>query len=149
MVQCPRIVLNIRSNVGHWFECSTRHDAFFRIHCVVLIFVVNARSHVQGTYQMCRAFQTLLHLVREPSKEPTRQVNPCSRPLLQNLVAARILKNLPHFMEHDGSSPCSQHPVIGLYPERNKSRPYPHSLFKIHFNIILKFMYQSSTGPHF
>lgn len=98
---------------------------------------------------MCRAVQTVLQIARGPRNELIRQLRPCSTALFQNLVVARIPKNLPHFMEHDGSSPFSQHPVIGPYPQRDESSPYLDNLFKIHFNINLKFIYQSSTRPHF
>jgi hypothetical protein len=33
-------------------------------------------------------------------------------------------RNSPLFMEHIGSIPCSQHPIIGPYPELDESNPY-------------------------
>jgi hypothetical protein len=45
-------------------------------------------------------------------------------------------KNPPHFMEPEGSIPCSQKPSTGPYPEPYQSTPsHPISL-KIHFNIV-------------
>lgn len=32
-------------------------------------------------------------------------------------------------MEPENPLPCSQEPVIGLYPEVNKYTPHPHKLF--------------------
>lgn len=40
-------------------------------------------------------------------------------------------------MELGGSLPCSQEPVINLYPEPNESNPYTSDFIKIHFNILL------------
>jgi hypothetical protein len=40
-------------------------------------------------------------------------------------------------MEPDGSVPCSQEPLAGLYSETDQSSPYrPAYLSKIHFNFI-------------
>jgi hypothetical protein len=47
-------------------------------------------------------------------------------------------------MEPEGSLPCSQEPVIGPCPEPDQSSLYPPVLFKIYFNIILRFTPGSS-----
>jgi hypothetical protein len=41
-----------------------------------------------------------------------------------------------HFIEPEGSLPCSQEPSTGLYPESDQSNPYDPILSKIHFNIV-------------
>jgi hypothetical protein len=47
-------------------------------------------------------------------------------------------KNSPHFMEPEGSLPCSQQSATCPYPEQDQSSLCPPSyLSKIHFNIIL------------
>jgi hypothetical protein len=46
------------------------------------------------------------------------------------------LRICQHFMEPEGSLPCSQEPSTDLYPEPDQSSPYHPILSKIHFNII-------------
>jgi hypothetical protein len=52
-----------------------------------------------------------------------------------------------HFMEPEGSIPCSQEPCNGPYPEPYQSNPVhsiPSDLSKIHFNIVYPPMSRSS-----
>jgi hypothetical protein len=61
------------------------------------------------------------------------------RALFEYLIGVSVLlvKKVLPFTELRSSSPCSQNPYFGPYPERVKSGPYSHSLFKTRFNIIL------------
>jgi hypothetical protein len=53
----------------------------------------------------------------------------------QSLSHSRISQ---HFMEPEGSLPCSQEPSNGLYPSYiNPAHTTPSYLSKIHFKIIL------------
>jgi hypothetical protein len=45
----------------------------------------------------------------------------------------QLLQKLPHFMEPEGSSPCSQEPSTGPYPEPFLSSPYYPFLFSIFY----------------
>ena len=63
---------------------------------------------------------------------------PCSRVLQENAVISQLVKNSLHFMEPDGSLPCSQQHVTCSCPEADQSNLVPHSISaKIHFNIVL------------
>ena len=48
--------------------------------------------------------------------------------LLKSLSVFSQLRNSPHFMEPEGSLPCSKVPATCPYPEPPRSRPYPHIL---------------------
>jgi hypothetical protein len=47
-------------------------------------------------------------------------------------------------MEPDGSSPCSQKPTTGTYPEQDESSPYLPTFLQIHFNIMFPLTPRSS-----
>jgi hypothetical protein len=51
------------------------------------------------------------------------------------------------FMELEDSSPCSQQPTTGRYPESIESSRYSHILFKIHLNIIFPLQRSSPKMP--
>jgi hypothetical protein len=61
-----------------------------------------------------------------------------AQPFLRSCQLCSYSKNSQRFMEPKGSSPCSQEPSIGPYPELDRSSPYhPNlSLSKICFNIV-------------
>jgi hypothetical protein len=50
-------------------------------------------------------------------------LTPWSTVLLQKLTSLQLVKNSPHFMEPEGSSPHSQVPKICPYPEPVQSNP--------------------------
>jgi hypothetical protein len=54
-----------------------------------------------------------------------------SEPFLGGRQLCSHLRTSQHFMEPEGSIPCSQEPCTGPYPE-----PYPSYLSKIHLNIV-------------
>jgi hypothetical protein len=60
--------------------------------------------------------------------------------LPEKLLIVQPFRNFPaSFKEPEGSSPCSQEPSTGPYPEPVQSSPYhpiPSYLSKIHFNIV-------------
>ena len=45
--------------------------------------------------------------------------------LLEKLTSSQLVKNLPHFMEPEGSWPYSNVPATCTYPEPPRSSPYP------------------------
>jgi hypothetical protein len=45
-------------------------------------------------------------------------------------------RNSPHFMEPEGSLPCSQEPASSPYPEPDESTPQPHTLFLINVSVF-------------
>jgi len=47
-------------------------------------------------------------------------------------------------MKFEGLLSCSQVFIAGRFPEPAESRPHPHTLFLIRFNIILKY---TPTSP--
>jgi hypothetical protein len=57
-------------------------------------------------------------------------------PLLRSCQLCSYLRTSQHFMEPEGSLPCSQEPSTGPHPQPNQSSPYYHTLTEIHFNII-------------
>jgi hypothetical protein len=64
-----------------------------------------------------------------------------AEPFLRSCKSSSHSGNSQHFMEPEGSSPCSQNPSTGPYPEPNRSSPYHPILSlkivsKIHFNIV-------------
>ena len=68
-------------------------------------------------------------------------LTPCSRVLLEKPTSFQLVKEFPHFMEHEGSLPQSQVPSNCPYPAPVRSSPHPHiPLSKIHLNIILPSM---------
>jgi hypothetical protein len=61
---------------------------------------------------------------------------------MRNRQSLSFLGISQHFMEPEGSLPCSQEPTIGPYPEPDQSSPYYCIHFsKIHLNIILHLIY--------
>ena len=68
-------------------------------------------------------------------------LTPCSRVLLEKPTSFQLVKEFPHFMEHEGSLPQSQVPSNCPYPAPVRSSPHPYiPLSKIHLNIILTSM---------
>jgi hypothetical protein len=57
------------------------------------------------------------------------QPTPRSRVLLEKLTVIQPVKKSPAFMETEGSSPRSQQPATGPYPEPDESSPHPPTLF--------------------
>jgi hypothetical protein len=51
-----------------------------------------------------------------------------------------------HFIEPEGSTPCSQEPSTGPCPKPYQSNPHYHILSKIHFNIIHRLRLGLSSG---
>jgi hypothetical protein len=58
-----------------------------------------------------------------------------AEPFLRSCQLCSYSRTSQHFMELQGSLPCSQEPSTGPYPERDRSGPYHPILSKIHFNI--------------
>jgi hypothetical protein len=56
--------------------------------------------------------------------------------LLEEPPTVQPLKNIPAFIEPEGSIQCSQEPFTGPYPEPYQSNPLHPILSKIHFNIV-------------
>jgi hypothetical protein len=57
--------------------------------------------------------------------------------LLEKAPVAQLLRNFQHFMETEGSLPCSQEPATSPSPDPNQSSPYHHILFIPRLNLIL------------
>ena len=57
----------------------------------------------------------------------TYLLTPCSKVFLEKLTGFQPVKNSPHFMEPEGSSPHSQVPATCPYPEPATSSPHPHN----------------------
>jgi hypothetical protein len=55
---------------------------------------------------------------------------------LSSLYLLTYSRNSPPFMDPQSSLPSSQEPATGPYSVPDESNPHPHTLFKIHFNII-------------
>jgi hypothetical protein len=51
-----------------------------------------------------------------------------AEPFLRSSQLFRYSRTYQHFMELEGSSPCSQEPSPGLYPEPDQFSPYHHIL---------------------
>ena len=68
---------------------------------------------------------------------------PWIRVLLEKLTGAQS-RNLPHFIEPEGSLPHSQVPATCPYPESNRLHAPTSHFLKIHLNIILPPMPGSS-----
>jgi hypothetical protein len=57
------------------------------------------------------------------------------RPFWEAANCAAIQEIPSNFKELEGSSPCSQEPSTGPYPEPVRSSPY-HPILSLHFNIV-------------
>jgi len=85
-------------------------------------------------YEICAPRQTR---TREENVTDTVQQ---TKPTEQNSSwEAKVVKKLPSFVEHEGSSPHSQQSAIGNYPEPDLSQSIPiqHYLLQIYINIII------------
>jgi hypothetical protein len=74
-----------------------------------------------------------VYLYTRPLWHHATMLTPWSR-VLEKLVVTQLVKNLPPFMEPDGSLPCSQKPATGPYHEPDKPSPHlptplPYDLF--------------------
>jgi hypothetical protein len=58
-----------------------------------------------------------------------------AEPFLRSCQLCSYLRTSQHFMEPEGSLPCSQELSTGPYPESDRSSPNHPILSKIHFNI--------------
>jgi hypothetical protein len=50
-------------------------------------------------------------------------------PSWEAMSTLSLSRNFPHFMEREGSSPCSQELATCPYPEPSESNPHPKTLF--------------------
>jgi len=48
---------------------------------------------------------------------------------LEKLIVTQLDKKFAHFMEPEGSLPCSQQPATGPFPEQDESSPHPPTEF--------------------
>jgi hypothetical protein len=88
------------------------------------------------------------HKLKYVETLPVSKLTPRSRIPLENLTVAQLVKEFPHFMETEGSVPCSQEPSTGPCPEPDEPNPHPVSYFsKIHFNALFPSKCRSSKWP--
>jgi hypothetical protein len=67
-----------------------------------------------------------------------------AKPFLRSRQLCSYSRTSQHFMEPEGSLPCSQEPSTGPYPESGPLSPYQPILPKIRLNIILLLTSSSS-----
>jgi hypothetical protein len=55
-----------------------------------------------------------------------------SRTVHGKLIVTHLVKNVPAFIEPEGSVPSSQQPIAETYPEPDESSPHPNTLLAMH-----------------
>jgi len=72
-------------------------------------------------------FPSCVHFVHFLQR--TNQLHGAGSVVLEKIIVAQLLKKLLACIGPEDSSPCSQKPIIGFYPELVKSSPRLHTLF--------------------
>jgi hypothetical protein len=77
----------------------------------------------------------------EEKKKLTHSLIHGAKPFLRSCQLCSYSRTSQHFMEPEGTLPCSQEPSTGPYSDPDQSNPYHRSyLSKIHFDIVLVFL---------
>jgi hypothetical protein len=73
---------------------------------------------------------------------------PWNSVFLGKLIVVQLVKKcIAFYVTRNFITLCSREPVTGPCPEAEKYSPHPHTLFEIHFNIVLPFTLKSPEWP--
>jgi hypothetical protein len=112
-------------------------NLFYKPHCLLHVSTIIVHHQVSLKTLLCRVLclrglNTQHGRRRRAAPRKTRRYDGATHPTPDEKNA----RTSQHFLEPEGSLPCSQGPSTGPYPKPDESSAYHHNLSKIHFNII-------------